>query len=118
YRVYEANGAHRDSVYWSPTYAHAGSNSAVRIEDATEELRDKLQKATQLRMLRSDVPVGSYLSGGLDSSVIARMGREAKEGEFRTFSIRFEDDEFDETSFQRKMASTLDSQHAEYVVTK
>jgi asparagine synthase (glutamine-hydrolysing) len=90
----------------------------MRIEDATEELREKLQKATQLRMLRSDVPVGSYLSGGLDSSVIARMGREAKEGEFRTFSIRFEDDEFDETSFQRKMASTLDSQHAEYVVTK
>jgi asparagine synthase (glutamine-hydrolysing) len=90
----------------------------MRIEDATEELREKLRKATQLRMLRSDVPVGSYLSGGLDSSVIARMGREAKEGEFRTFSIRFEDDEFDETSFQRKMASTLDSQHAEYVVTK
>lgn len=121
YRVYNGGGTHRDVTYWQSTFPElAAGNHPVpmKIEEATEALREKLVRATQLRMLRSDVPVGSYLSGGLDSSVIARMGREAKEGEFRTFSIRFEDDEFDETGYQRKMASTLDSQHAEHVVTK
>ena len=54
-------------------------------------------------MLRADVPVGSYLSGGLDSSLVAAMGQEAKGEGFRTFSLRFADAEFDETPFQRAM---------------
>jgi len=61
------------------------------------------------------VPVGSYLSGGIDSSVVAALGRRAKEGVFRTFSLRFADAEFDETSFQRLMARRLDSEHTEVV---
>ncbi len=88
------------------------------LSDATELLREKLRQATALRMLRADVPVGSYLSGGLDSSVVAQLGRQAKEGRFETFSIRFEDPEFDETEFQRAMAVTLNSTHKEIVVTR
>ncbi len=120
-RVYEHNGSHRDIMYYVPSYLDVTSNGPaypLSIAEATEALREKLVRATRLRTLRADVPVGSYLSGGIDSSVIARMGREAKEGEFRTYSIRFEDSEFDETPFQRKMAATIDSQHSEYVVTK
>ncbi len=81
-------------------------------------MKEKLKRATELRMLRSDVPVGSYLSGGLDSSFVAHLGRQAKKGRFETFSIRFDDSEFDETEYQRIMANTLDSAHKEVLVKR
>ncbi len=118
-RVYEAGGARRDTVYWYPKYPARDSDpSPMDVREATEALRTKLDEATRLRMVRADVPVGSYLSGGIDSSVTAWLGRQAKTGDFRTFSIRFDDAEFDETRFQRAMAATLDSRHEEYVVTR
>jgi asparagine synthase (glutamine-hydrolysing) len=69
-------------------------------------------------MIRSDVPVGSYLSGGIDSSVVAALGRRAKEGVFRTFSLRFADAEFDETRYQVMMADRLDSEHQHVRVSR
>jgi asparagine synthase (glutamine-hydrolysing) len=69
-------------------------------------------------MLRADVPVGSYLSGGLDSSLVAAMGLAAKGTSFHTFSIRFEDAEYDETEFQRLMAARLGTEHHEMVMTR
>ncbi len=69
-------------------------------------------------MLRADVPVGSYLSGGLDSSLVAALGLRAKGGRFSTFSLRFEDAEYDETRYQRLMAERLGSEHHEVVVTR
>ena len=69
-------------------------------------------------MLRSDVPVGSYLSGGLDSSLIAALGLRAQGERFMTFSVRFEDAEYDEARFQRRMAEHLGSEHREVVVSK
>ncbi len=121
--VYEKEGRGHQKIFWRPEYPIAGEggrNGSARttLAEATEILRDKLMRATRLRMLRADVPVGSYLSGGLDSSLIAWMGRQVKEGTFRTFSIRFEDAEFDETKHQRLMASTLDSSHAEIMVRR
>jgi asparagine synthase (glutamine-hydrolysing) len=122
-RMYGPNGEKREKIYWRPSYTNAPHSwehgfPCPTFSDATMMLREKLQQATKLRMLRSDVPVGSYLSGGLDSSVIAQLGREAKEGRFETFSIRFDDSEFDETEYQRTMAATLDSSHREITVTK
>jgi asparagine synthase (glutamine-hydrolysing) len=69
-------------------------------------------------MLRADVPVVSYLSGGLDSSLVAALGLLAKGEHFRTFSLRFEDAEYDETSYQRLMVDHLKSEHAEVVVSR
>jgi asparagine synthase (glutamine-hydrolysing) len=69
-------------------------------------------------MLRADVPVGSYLSGGLDSSLVAALGREVKGEAFLTFSIRFEDAEYDETPFQRAVAARIRSDHREIVVRR
>ncbi|MGH9348220.1 MAG: asparagine synthetase B family protein, partial [Vicinamibacterales bacterium] len=71
-----------------------------------------------LRMLRADVDVGSYLSGGLDSSVIAALGLAAKGRGFHTFSLRFEDAEYDEGVFQRKMSEYIGSRHHEVVVSR
>ena len=67
-------------------------------------------------MLRADVPVGSYLSGGLDSSLIAALGLRAKGSSFSTFSLRFADAEYDESPFQRLMVERLGSDHHEVLV--
>ncbi len=107
-----------ERCYWEPRYPSFGDPYPLSIEEATEELRSQLERATRLRMLRSDVPVGSYLSGGIDSSVIAALGRRAKEGVFRTFSLRFEDAEFDETFYQRIMVERLGSEHTDVVCAK
>ncbi len=117
-RIYNHDSTHHEWLYWSPQYADPKEPYVLSIDDATEVLRDKLMDATKLRMLRADVPVGSYLSGGLDSSLVAWMGRQAKEGSFQTFSLRFDDAEFDETSYQQMMVSRLHSTHHDIVVTR
>jgi asparagine synthase (glutamine-hydrolysing) len=88
------------------------------VEDAAVAVRAALKEATRLRMVRADVPVGSYLSGGLDSSLIAALGRGAIGGKLETFSLRFDDAEYDETEFQRLMARRLGSSHHEVVVAR
>ena len=119
-RVYERGGV-RESAYWSARYHGANEGThAFRgsLEDAVQAVRDALQKATSLRVSRADVPVGSYLSGGLDSSLIAALGHRCAGERFQTFSLRFEDAEFDETPFQRLMAARLGSEHHEVVVRR
>jgi asparagine synthase (glutamine-hydrolysing) len=88
------------------------------IEQATQCVRSALEQATSLRMLRADVPVGSYLSGGLDSSLVASLALAAKGTQFHTFSLRFDDAEYDETGFQREMVARLGSEHHEVVVSR
>ncbi len=80
------------------------------------ELRDLLEDATRLRMLRSDVPVGVYVSGGLDSSVIAALVRRFHAGPLSTFSLRFAHEDFDEGRFQREMVQRLGTEHHELSV--
>jgi asparagine synthase (glutamine-hydrolysing) len=116
-------GARTDVAYWSPRHPevrdHEGRDPfALSLPEATEVLRHKLAEATKLRTVRADVPVGAYLSGGLDSSLIAALGREVTPGRFQTFSVRFADDEYDEGAFQRLMVAQLGSEHAEIVVTR
>src|SRR5690606_1849684 len=69
-------GRVRDHAYWRPG-ATIAQGSPASLEDATAMVRSNLERAVSLRMLRADVPVGSYLSGGLDSSLIAALGRRA-----------------------------------------
>jgi asparagine synthase (glutamine-hydrolysing) len=107
----------RDQAFWAPSYPR-GSEGVFpgRLSDAVERVRASLEEAVRLRMLRADVPVGSYLSGGLDSSLVAALGRQVKGERFLTFSIRFEDAEYDETPYQRSVAALIDSDHHEVVV--
>lgn len=119
-RVYE-NGASTERAYWQPCFPETPARAgelAGSIEDATDAVRHALERATALRVLRSDVPVGSYLSGGLDSSLIAAIGRRYSGPKFQTFSLRFADAEYDETSFQRLMAERLETRHHEIVVSR
>jgi asparagine synthase (glutamine-hydrolysing) len=105
----------QDRPYWSPSFP---GDFPGRLVDAEAAVRDALTRATELRMLRADVEVGSYLSGGLDSSLIATLGRRAKGRGFHTFSLRFADAEYDEGPYQKLMAKALGTQHHEVTVSR
>jgi asparagine synthase (glutamine-hydrolysing) len=104
--------------YWQPSYPPlTDSATAPRPEaELAEELRALLFDATRIR-LRADVPVGAYLSGGLDSSAIAAMIQRLAPGRLRTFSVGFESPEFDESSYQLEMARALECDHESVTVT-
>jgi asparagine synthase (glutamine-hydrolysing) len=117
-RIY-AGGAVSERAYWTPQYPRAEEEHYPgSLEDAVREVRAALENAVALRMLRADVPVGSYLSGGLDSSLVAALGQKFARGAFQTYSLRFEDAEYDETHFQRQMAQSMQSDHHELVVSR
>jgi asparagine synthase (glutamine-hydrolysing) len=82
----------------------------VSMHEAAEELRALLADAVRLQ-LRADVPVGAYLSGGLDSSAIVALVRRHANMRLRTFSVAFEDAEYDETAFQRQVAEQFGTEH-------
>ena len=79
--------------------------------DAVEQLDELMRESVSLR-LRADVPVGAYLSGGLDSSITATLAAAASPHQLRSFSIAFEDPRYDESAFQREVAAAVGSRHA------
>lgn len=111
-----------DRAFWTPRFPVRSDqhliSSAVCNDDVINAVRNALETATALRMVRSDVPVGSYLSGGLDSSLVAALGSRFADRGFQTFSLRFADAEYDETYYQRLMARTIASEHHELVVSR
>ncbi|MGZ8475994.1 MAG: asparagine synthase (glutamine-hydrolyzing), partial [Candidatus Limnocylindria bacterium] len=112
-----SRGRTTDRAFWEPRFPVAAQDEMPGgIDEAVERVRTALEESVRLRMLRADVPVGSYLSGGLDSSLVAALGLRAKGDRFCTYSIRFDDAEYDETPFQRTMAVALGSDHREIEV--
>lgn len=96
--------------WWQLSFPDRGDvEPAGRFESRVEELRALLADATRLR-LRADVPVGAYLSGGIDSSIIAALAARTVTRGLRTFSLTFRSEEHDESAWQRQMAATLDAQ--------
>ncbi|MCV3208668.1 asparagine synthase (glutamine-hydrolyzing) [Mesorhizobium sp. YC-39] len=97
--------------YWHLDYPHRDSQPKVTNEDqAAEELQALLTDAVRLRM-RADVPVGSYLSGGLDSSVVSALAAGMTSRRLQTFSVAFDSAEHDESAFQTEMASAIGADH-------
>jgi asparagine synthase (glutamine-hydrolysing) len=99
--------------YWKldwPDNAGESRRPSTSAENYLDEFRDLLTDATRVR-LRADVPVGAYLSGGLDSSVIAAIVRKLGVSRLDTFSIAFSDPKFDESEHQRNMARFLGTEH-------
>lgn len=107
------------SRYWSAPYAQT---QQTQVEVTTwpvkkwqSELRETLTEAVRLRM-RSDVPVGAFLSGGIDSTIIAGLMQSLSPHPIHTFSMGFLQPEYDERSFARLAAQHLRTEHHEYVV--
>lgn len=86
------------------------------VLDAQKELRLLLEKSIERRLI-ADVPVGSFLSGGLDSSIIAMLAKNQKE-DLRTFSIGFDHPYFNESIFAQEMAKHIGSKHETIVLDK
>jgi len=103
--------------YWELEYEDGGGIvDALKERDYAEQLLDLLIDATRIR-LRADVPVGAYLSGGLDSTLTTALIKKFTDTRLRTFSVSFEDAEFDESPYQREAVRFLDTDHQEVQVT-
>ena len=98
--------------YWKLDLVPQSDVGKASAERLAEELLALLRDATEIR-LRSDVPVGAYLSGGIDSTVITALVGKSAGDRLRTFSIGFEDSEFDESLYQREASTFLGTSHSD-----
>ena len=110
------NGQIRIQKYWQLDFAAPQDQNPDSVETIQEETDEILTDAIRIR-LRADVPVGSYLSGGLDSSgITAKIARHFNNN-LQTFGIRFEEAAFDEGKHQRQMVAHLNVAHTEMLAT-
>jgi asparagine synthase (glutamine-hydrolysing) len=117
-RHYSPRGM-RETAHFRPRFPRSGDEEfRGTLDEAVEAVRGALQRATKLRVVRADVTVGSYLSGGLDSSLVAALAQRETGRGLRTFSLRFADTEYDETRWQREMVQRLGGEHAEIEVAR
>ena len=105
------NGHLRESVYWDWRFPEQGDYLTGSDAELAEQLYELLADATRIR-LRADVPVGAYLSGGLDSSALVALIRRHSAAPLKTFSIGFEEKSLDESAFQQQMVEHLGVEHS------
>ena len=98
--------------YWKLSYA---KKQRLSEEDACTELLARLREAVRLRLV-SDVPLGAFLSGGIDSSVIVALMARLSDGPVKTFSIGFDEEEFNELPYARLVAKRYRTDHHEFFV--
>jgi asparagine synthase (glutamine-hydrolysing) len=111
-----------DGLEVRPYWDHQFEGPSAFVDRSQEQayadqLLELLIDSTQIR-LRSDVPVGAYLSGGLDSTLTTALVKKFTSAKLRTFSISFDDAEFDESSFQNEAVRFLDTEHQDIRCTK
>lgn len=100
--------------YWNFKYEEI---TEIKSEvEYIDELRELIKEAVKIRMI-SEVPLGAFLSGGVDSSAIVGMMSEFSENPVKTFSIGFNEDSFDELKYARIAAKHFRTEHHEFVVT-
>ena len=98
--------------YWDVSFARQSPASEAELGN---ELIERLREATRLRLI-SDVPLGAFLSGGVDSSAIVAMMAGLSPEPVRSFAIGFREAEFDETAYAREVATRYRTRHTERVV--
>ncbi len=91
--------------------------SADGANDDTSELRERLLQSVRMRLV-ADVPLGVFLSGGIDSSALAALASEVSEQPVQTFNISFDETEFDESPYAKLVAQSIGSEHHDIRLTQ
>ncbi len=113
--AYDRNGSVSAGRYWRPPVPGVRSTGTHSEADTAAQIRRKFDESVRIRMI-ADVPLGAFLSGGIDSSsVVASMALQSPEP-IRTFSIGFEESAFNELPFAAMVAQTYHTDHHEIVV--
>jgi asparagine synthase (glutamine-hydrolysing) len=112
HRLVWQDGAARSERYWSLDYRRKRVQSAAAWQ---EEIRDAVRRAVRRRLI-SDVPLGAFLSGGIDSGIVVACMAEASSRPVETFSIGFEHEAYDELPWARRLAERHGTSHHEFQV--
>lgn len=111
------SGQIRTWKYWSVSevYREAAGNLVESYEEAKEQLKALLLRAVSLRMI-ADVPLGAFLSGGYDSSLVTALAQEVSASPVKTFSIGFHEERYNEAGYARAVADYLGTDHTERII--
>lgn len=108
----DASGGKGSTSYWAPNFAE---KQDIGFDDAVDLVEETLREAIRIR-LRSDVPLGCFLSGGIDSGLICALAAKELDRPLKTFSIGFSDQGFDERPLARLVAEKYGTDHQEFVL--
>ncbi|MDD4979780.1 MAG: asparagine synthase (glutamine-hydrolyzing) [Candidatus Omnitrophica bacterium] len=106
------NNALTIKKYWELNYK---DKIKISEQEAAEEVLRLLKEAVSIR-LYSDVPLGAFLSGGIDSSTVVALMSQLSANKIKTFSIGFQESNYDELKYARNIAERFDTEHREFIV--
>lgn len=114
YLLYDNKGNLRIERYWRLNF-DSSKKTYRDLQELMVLVRTRLEESVKLRLI-SDVPLGAFLSGGMDSSLIVGLMAKLSEKPVKTFSIGFEEKEFDELSYARMVSNHFATDHHEFIV--
>jgi asparagine synthase (glutamine-hydrolysing) len=118
YLVYDVeNRDFTKHKYWDVKEYYHKEKLLLNEEETLEKLENILEESFTYRMV-SDVPVGIFLSGGIDSSLVTALLQKKQSEPLKTFTIGFEDSNYDEAIYAKKIANHLKTEHTEYYCTQ
>ncbi len=113
--IFSEDGRESQFCYWDWRFPAQECQDRRLLSECVEGLDDILMRAVQ-HQAQADVPVGAYVSGGLDSAMVLAYLRRFQEGPLRTFSLRFDRPEFDEGGYQKQVVERFGTDHTEVMV--